>query len=232
MNRGGGKRAALLILCLAGAILFTGLGVWQMERRQWKLALIERVESRIHATPMAAPPRLAWAGFDAKAEEYRRVRVRGEFLHDRETMVDALTERGPGFWALTPLRTADGIVLINRGFVPSRQAPSILPEGDVAVTGLLRPSEPGGRFLRPNRPGEDRWYSRDVAAIAAARGLTGVAPFFIDAERASHPGFPVGGMTVVEFRNTHLIYALTWFGLATLSVWGLVLLRKPGQASA
>jgi surfeit locus 1 family protein len=54
------------------------------------------------------------------------------------------------------------------------------------VTGLLRMSEPRGAFLRHNDAAANHWYSRDVRAIAAARGLTGVAPYFIDAE-AAHP---------------------------------------------
>jgi len=163
--------------------------------------------------------------------EYRRVQVHGTYLHDRETLVDAVTALGPGAWVITPLRTADGVVLINRGFVPpaledpaGRAAGQI--EGEVEIIGLLRKSEPEGRILRSNQPVADRWFSRDVAAIAAARDLAGVAPFFIDAEAG--PGaasVPQGGLTVVRFRNAHLTYAVTWFGLAALCVAGVVLMQ-------
>jgi surfeit locus 1 family protein len=91
-------------------------------------------------------------------------------------------------------------------------------DGPVTVTGLLRVTEPRGGFLRANDPASGRWYSRDVAAIAEAKGLGGaVAPYFIDAGAAPNAGgLPVGGITVVDFRNAHLSYALTWFGLAAL----------------
>jgi surfeit locus 1 family protein len=57
--------------------------------------------------------------------------------------------------------------------------------------------------------------TRDVSAIAAARGLSKVAPYFIDAEAAEVPNaWPRGGMTVGTFTNIHLVYAMTWFGLA------------------
>ena len=83
------------------------------------------------------------------------------------------------------------------------------------MTGLLRISEPKGAYLRANDPVSDRWYSRDVAAIAAARELAPVAPYFIDADATSVPaGLPVGGLTVLELPNNHLVYALTWFVLA------------------
>jgi len=235
VNAGGGKRAFLLCLCLLAALLFGALGIWQLERRAWKLDLIERVEARVHAPPVAPPGPDEWAGLDPKALEYRRVRVTGVLLHSRETLVDALTELGPGSWVITPLRTAQGIVLINRGFVPpEREAQSTRAAGqetgEVTITGLLRLPEPGGRFLRPNRPAEERWFSRDVAAIAQARGLSDVAPFFIDAEAGADPGeYPRGGLTIVRFRNVHLLYALTWFGLAALSAGGLALLLFPAH---
>jgi hypothetical protein len=105
------------------------------------------------------------------------------------------------------------------------------PPGTVTVTGLLRKSEPHGGFLRANDPEAGRWYSRDVAAIATSRRLAGVAPFFLDADGTPNPGgFPVGGLTVVRFRNAHLVYALTWFALSGLSAFGaLLVLRRPGS---
>ncbi|WP_426410209.1 SURF1 family protein [Bradyrhizobium ganzhouense] len=211
----------LTILSLAAFVVLIGLGVWQVERRTWKLALIDRVEQRIHAPAQQIPARAAWPTISAAGDEYRHVSVSGRFLHDRETLVQAVTEEGPGYWVLTPLQRADGTtILINRGFVPSeRRDPSTRkagnPDGQVEVTGLLRITEPKGGFLRDNVPQHNRWYSRDVAAIAAARDLQNVAPFFVDADAGSQSGSgPIGGLTVVRFPNNHLIYALTWFALA------------------
>jgi surfeit locus 1 family protein len=227
------SRLLLLGLALLGAIGFAALGVWQVERRAWKLDLIARVESRIHAAPVAIPAPARWGSVAGPSHAYRRVRATGIFLHDRETLVQAVTQYGAGAWVLTPLRTAASVVLVNRGFVPdSRRDPATRRsgqvEGPVTVTGLLRMSEPSGAFLRSNDAGANRWFSRDVAAIAAARGLDGVAPFFVDADAAPNPGgYPVGGLTVVAFRNNHLVYALTWFGLAGLCAFAaLLLLRK------
>jgi surfeit locus 1 family protein len=218
----------LLLLVAA----FLALGAWQVQRLFWKLDLIARVESRVTADPMPAPARAEWPGITPEKDEYRRVAATGLFQHDRTVLVQAVTERGAGFWVLTPLRLPDETtVIINRGFVPAdRRAPadrlgSELAAGPVAVTGLLRLSEPGGGFLRANDPANDRWFSRDVAAIAAAKGLADVAPYFIDADATPNPGgLPVGGMTVIAFRNSHLVYALTWFALAAMSaaaVWAV-----------
>jgi surfeit locus 1 family protein len=212
--------ALLALLGVAGLI---ALGVWQIERRAWKLALIDRVEQRIHAAPEPMPGPASWSAVNAANDEYRRVTVTGRFLHDRETLVQAVTDEGGGFWLLTPLETAGGtVVLINRGFVPpERRDPARRHDGNpatpVIITGLLRLTEPKGGFLRNNDAAADRWYSRDVEAIAAARGLPRVAPFFIDADATpGRSGYPRGGLTVVKFHNSHLIYALTWFGLALM----------------
>ena len=225
-------RPSLLLLTLGMlcVVLLTALGIWQIERRAWKLALIERVEQRVHAAPVPLPPPSSWPAITAASDEYRRFIVNGRFLNGDETLVQALTVEGSGYWVLTPLRTADGAtVLVNRGFVPpEKRDPATrqdgAPQGTVSVTGLLRISEPNGDFLRNNDPAAGRWYSRDVAAIAAVHRLSHTAPFFIDADAAPNPGgTPVGGLTIVRFPNNHLIYALTWFALALML--GAALLR-------
>lgn len=226
------KRLLLLGLCGALALLFAGLGIWQVERLQWKLDLMERVEARVKASPERVGYFRNLERLAPRDLEYRKVTVSGRFDHERETLVEALTERGPGFWVLTPLIGAGGTMIVNRGFVPpDRRAPGSRSagqvQGPIEVTGLLRLSEPEGRFLRANRPADERWYSRDVAAIARARDLGDVPALFLDADATANPGgYPMGGLTVVRFRNTHLVYALTWFALAGLSLWGVVLLLR------
>jgi surfeit locus 1 family protein len=238
VTRRGGKRAALLILALLATGLFTALGVWQVNRREWKLDLIARVTARVNVPAAPLPSPATWPSLNDRDDSYRHVTVRGVFLNDRETLVQALTELGAGYWVLAPLRTADGTILINRGFVPpekrepaKRQAGQ--SSGPVTVTGLLRMTEPEGSLLRSNNPATDRWYSRDVVMIARKRGLTQVAPFFIDADSMPNPGgYPVGGLTIVTFRNAHLIYAVTWFMLAALSAAGaFLLLRHPTRTT-
>jgi surfeit locus 1 family protein len=218
--------AILVVAALAGLV---ALGTWQLQRRVWKLDLIARVQQRVHALPVPAPGPQAWSQVSADHDAYRRVRVSGVFLNDRETLVQAVTVDGPGFWVLTPLRTPTGfIVLVNRGFVPpEHRAPSSRTAGETSgattIVGLMRMSEPKGAFLHKNAPADGRWYSRDVAAIAADRDLSGVAPYFIDADATPNPGgLPVGGLTVIAFPNSHLVYAITWFSLAIMLAAGAI----------
>ena len=219
------RRARPLSLALTALVLFAGfaaLGSWQLVRLQWKTALIERVNARVHAAPVAPPA-------EAGGHDYLRVRVTGRFLHRLAVPVQAVTVLGPGFWVLTPLERVDGsIILVNRGYVPKFVPEPVARSAPVEVTGLLRLSEPGGAFLRNNDARHGRWYSRDVAAIAKAQGLQPVAPYFIDAEAwpQGAANWPVGGLTVIAFHNNHLVYALTWYALAAMVAGAWFYLRR------
>jgi surfeit locus 1 family protein len=198
------RRPTMRLAGLAGAALmcagFLALGCWQLWRLQWKLALIERVNQRVHATPVPAPGPAQWPHLSATADEYLRVTAAGTWLPTYSTRVQASTELGTGFWLLTPLCRPDGtVLLVNRGFVPARPAdyapaaPARAPanaclphgaggQGEATITGLLRLSEPRGSVVRYNDAASSRWYSRDVDAIAGAHRLRRVAPYFIDAQ--------------------------------------------------
>jgi surfeit locus 1 family protein len=228
------------IALAAGAILtlvlFSGfvlLGNWQVHRLHWKLGLIHDVTTRVHAPPVVAPGPTQWPKIAGGQQQYLHVSLQGEFLDGEQTLVHGSSEDGYGFWVLAPLRTDRGfIVLVNRGYIPAdfpgtpKYAQMKPPTGKVTLTGLLRSSEPGGGFLRPNRPTDDQWYSRDVSAIASAKGLPAndVAPYFIDADatpsRSSASSWPHAGLTVVHFPNNHLGYLITWYLLALMVAGG------------
>lgn len=199
---------------------------------QWKHALIARVDARVHAAPVALPSDARLGGTGAADLEYLRVRASGVYQGSATALVRAATELGTGYWTMTPLRLADGRqVWINRGFVPAgtsaATAGATAPGGRVTVIGLLRKSEPKGSILQSNRPEGDRWYARDVAAMASARGIGAVLPAFVDAqvEQADAPSSaklrPVPGLTQIRFPDSHLTYALTWFAMALFSAVGL-----------
>lgn len=226
-------RLAVSVGLLMLFVGFVALGVWQVQRLAWKTELIAQVDARVHAAPTPAQGPNRWAGVTREHDQYRRVLLRGVYRHDKETLVQAVTDAGGGFWVMTPLVDARGFtVLVNRGFVPpGRKAPDTRADGQTegvqTVIGLLRISEPKGGFLRANDAEHDLWRSRDVAAIAAKRDLGQVAPYFVDADATPNPGgWPLGGQTVIRFPNSHLIYALTWFGMALLTLVGLVLFRR------
>jgi surfeit locus 1 family protein len=212
------------IAALAGIAALVSLGNWQMQRLAWKEGLIAAIAERTHAEPvtLAAAEERAGRGKDV---EYTRVAVRGRLLNDREIHLYALDDAGdPGFHVITPLRLADdGIVLVNRGFVPNelkepgKRMAGQLP-GDITVTGLLRHRDAPSMFIPGNDAARNIWYWRDIDAMAATLGpeAVHVHRVIVDAEAspAAPGGWPKGGATRLELPNRHLEYALTWYGLA------------------
>lgn len=211
----------LLAIAFVGFIL---LGNWQVHRYHLKVKIAHDVATRVHAPPVPAPGPAQWASIAAGHDQYLHVSLHGRFIGSMQTLVHGPSSKGYGYWVMAPLRTDRGfIVLVNRGYIPSdlpgtaafaKIAPS---DGEIALTGLLRLSEPRGGFLRHNDPAKNEWFSRDVAAIAATHHLPArqVAPYFVDADAAaSGKPWPAAGLTNIHFYNHSFGYAVTWYLLA------------------
>ena len=206
----------LAAISAMGALL--ALGTWQMDRMQWKEALIAERGQRLAAPPVNLPAQVA----APEALEYRRVQAVGRFLHDRELYMAGRSRRGQsGYHVIAPLQRADGsAVLVDRGWVPlDRKLPQSrdqgLVDGQVTIQGLARvPQRPG--WLTPKNQVEGNfWFYVDVPAMAAAASLSNVLPVYIEAGLAPNPGgLPVGGQPETNLPNNHLQYAITWYALA------------------
>ena len=216
-------------LTVACAVLFAilcGLGVWQLERLQWKLALIATVNGHLADAPIGLDQILR---LPADQAQYRPVTLHGRFDHGKEAYVFTTDAAGDAVYhVLTPFTTDDGrVLMVDRGMVTAdRLAPASRAAGNVQgptrVTGVWRVPDAPGFFTPAADLGKRTWYARDLAGIAAADHVVLAAPVVIEAGPAPNPGgWPKGGQTVVHFRNQHLSYAITWFGLAgcLLGVW-------------
>jgi len=212
--------------------VLVSLGNWQVRRLAWKQDLIARVSER----PKAAAVDLRQVGLAGigdvesflQENEYRRVRLRGEYRQEGEVRVFTAVEEphgghfsGPGFFILTPLETAPDAetVYVNRGFVPQEQSDSYArpPAGMVEIEGLLRAPERGSWFTPDPDLAKHTFYARDPLRIAAATGLAGgTLGLSVDLLASEKPaaGLPQAGETLMSFPNDHLQYAITWYGLA------------------
>jgi surfeit locus 1 family protein len=225
----------MLITAFVVSVLL-GLGIWQLDRLGAKEQLIDSVTRRVADAAIPLPPQSQWGTLNKPSDDFLKVSVSGEFLHDKEVYLFMLytppneREPTPGHAVITPLQREDGsLVLINRGFVPEskrepQSRPQSLVKGPVTVTGLLRLPQAHSWFDADDNVAKRLFYTRDPQAMARAVGLDRVAPFVIEADATANPGgWPKGGNTVVSFANNHLQYAITWFTLA-LAVFGLFLI--------
>ena len=223
-------RSLLLPALLVFAVLIA-LGIWQIERKASKEALIAVLTERVAAPPQALPAAKDWTTLNRASDEYRRVKFTASFDNASEALVFAAATAfrpdvtNPGDWVFTPARLNDGrLIVVNRGFVPdTRRDPKSRPQGQIAepieITGALRWPDERHWFTPSDDPARNLWFTRDPAGIAAAKGLDPkmVAPFYVEQEAPVPPGgLPQPGKLVIVLPDNHLQYALTWFGLAAV----------------
>ena len=209
---------ALTVACAALFASLIWLGVWQLDRLQWKLALIADVDRSLHAPPVSPDDGGTMQGL----REYTRVALTGRFDNGKEAYTFGTDAGGaPVYHVIVPFETRGGrTFLVDRGIVPkekrdpaTRAAGRI--EGITRVVGVWRTPDRPGMFTPAPDLAHRIWYAHDLAAIAKADGVTLTAPVIVEADATPNPGgWPKGGQTVVKFRNEHLQYAITWFLLA------------------
>jgi cytochrome oxidase assembly protein ShyY1 len=229
-KRDGGI-AGFGIFTLAMVALFAGLGVWQLQRRAEKHALIAALTERLAAVPQALPPSSQWSALEPSRDEFRRVRLTATFARLPDAMVYSSGSAvrsdisGPGTWAFMPAKLPAGeTVVVNAGFVQNtmqdrrqedRVVTPLITGEPVTLTGYIRFPEKAGMLTPPENPAKRLWFTRDHLAMARTLGWNDVAPFYIDLETpVPASGIPRPGPLEVHLKDDHLQYAITWFGLA------------------
>ena len=209
----------LTLFFLPALAALIALGVWQLDRLQWKLGLIEEMTRNMSAAPIPVDRTLAMKASDA---QYRHVSLTGRFDNSKEAYVYTTARDGaPVYHVVTPFILDDErVFLVDRGLIPlplrdpaTRQAGEL--EGERSIGGIWRTPDAPGPFTPAPDLAHRTWYSRDLKSIAKADGIASAAPVIIEADAAPNPGgWPKGGQTIVDLPNDHLQYAVTWFALA------------------
>jgi cytochrome oxidase assembly protein ShyY1 len=219
------------IFTLVMLILFVGLGVWQLQRRVEKHALIAALDQRLAAAPVPLPPPSQWRTLTPAKDEFRRVRFTATYQSSLDAMVYSSGSAirgdisGPGTWAFMPARLPTGeTIAINAGFVPNtmqdrgmqdRAVAALLTNKPVMMTGYIRFPEAAGMLTPAAEHTKRLWFARDQLAMAQALGWDHVAPFYIDLETpVPASGIPKPGPLEVHLADNHMQYAITWFSLA------------------
>ena len=226
-----GHRRGFGMFTLAMVALFVGLGVWQLQRRIEKHALIAALTERLATAPAPLPSPSAWRTLEPAKDEFRRVSFTAAYARLPDAMVysagSAVREdiSGPGTWAFLPAALPGGeTIVINTGFVPNTmqdrgvedRAVALLVTGaPVTLTGYIRFPETAGLLTPSENLAKRLWFARDHLAMAHALGWGAVAPFYVDLEApAPENGIPKPGPLDVHLKDDHMQYAITWFTLA------------------
>jgi len=230
-----GHRVGFGLFTLTMVAAFVGLGIWQLQRRVEKHALIAALTERLAAEPVPLPPASEWNSLTPARDEFRRVRFKATFDPAARASVytsgSALRDdiSGPGIWVFWPATLSDGhVVAVNMGFVPDPVNDHSAGVGSMTnsvitspsqVTGYVRFPETAGLLTPSPSLGKRLWFTRDHLAIARALGWSGggktVAPFYIDLEQpVASSVIAKPGPLHVHLKDDHLQYAITWFALA------------------
>ena len=223
------------VFTLVMVALLVGLGLWQLQRRVEKHALIAALNERFAAAPVALPQPSQWSALTPERDEFRRVRFSATYESRPDAMVyssgSAVRDdiSGPGTWAFLPARLATGeTVVINTGFVQNtmqdraqqdRAVTRLITHEPVNLSGYIRFPESKGMLTPPQDVAKRLWFTRDHPAMARSLGWGDdgkpVAPFYIDLEQPlPASGIPKPGPLRVHLKDDHLQYAITWFALA------------------
>ena len=221
-------RIVLTLFALGAFGILIALGMWQLQRRDWKNDLITRFEQALSEPPIPyEPPR---PNADERSREFTRVKASGAVDEAKTVKIlvpvpeeaRAQTQDGFGYLLLQPLTLNNAIVFVNRGFVPRSVADrGDIKGGEATVTGILRLSEKPGWLLPAPDLTKRLFFSADIPQMANAAGLSGprtVTSEYIEAEPSPQASeWPMARNPhelLAAIPNRHLEYALTWFGLA------------------
>ena len=219
------------VFTLLMVVLFVGLGVWQLQRRVEKHALIAALTERLAAPPGGMPSPAQWNALTPASDEFRRVSFTAAYDSRADAMVyssgSAVREdiSGPGTWAFLPARLPSGeTVVVNAGFVTNtmqdrsvedRAVAPLVTDRPMTLTGYLRFPEKAGLLTPAEHPATRLWFTRDQLSMAHALSWGEVAPFYVDLETpVPASGIPKPGPLEVHLRDDHMQYAITWFSLA------------------
>jgi cytochrome oxidase assembly protein ShyY1 len=228
--------AGFFVVTLVMVVTCLGLGLWQLQRRVEKHALIAALDERLAASPEALPPQAQWGALTPAKDEFRRVSFIATYAKAPDAMVyssgSAVRDdvSGPGTWAFLPAQTDGTIVAVNTGFVQNtmqdraqqdRAVGRLVTGEPVKLTGYLRFPEAAGTLTPAENVAKRLWFARDHLGMARALGWgeggKQVAPFYVDLESPlPASGIPKPGPLHVRLKDDHLQYAITWFGLAAV----------------
>lgn len=221
------RAAGAVILGIVGTAVLLALGTWQVQRLEWKEALIAAIEGRLAAEPVPLP-----RDPDPAADAFLRVALAGRIAGEPLHVLTSVKPEGPGYRVVAPFETEGRRILVDLGYIPEeRKAEALRPEPrSVAVVGALHWPEGGDAFTPVPDLGRNIWFVRDIEPMAAAAGTE---PLMVVAEAHDLGAWPRALRLGIDLPNNHLGYAITWFSLAAVwAVMSVLLVRRERARSA
>lgn len=198
------KQILAAILLVAGLVVFVSLGVWQLQRLEWKEGIIAEIEGQIAGDPVALPD-----SPDTETDRYLPVEITGAFGPGEIHVLVSHRDYGPGFRVIAPFTTESGrTLMVDRGFIPTDRKGDEHSTGPATVEGNLHWPDERDTYTPDDDVAGNWWYARDVEKMA---GALGTDPLLVIARSETDPAILPMPVTTEAIRNKHFEYAMTWF---------------------
>ena len=186
--------------------IFLALGSWQLVRLNWKLDLIEQIQSSLKDEPININ--------NTALKNYLRIKAVGTIDFENQIYLYNLNEKGePGFEVINPIKINKENYLLNRGWIPfnkkNEKEINIIDENN--IVGILRKQIKANMFKPKNDISNNYWFTLNRQDLYKLTGEK-FSPYII--YLSSKNELPKAKMITANISNNHKKYAITWFSLA------------------
>lgn len=214
-----------LLFGFFGGIVLISLGVWQVQRLEWKRAILNEIDIKIHSDHVSLP-----IYTDEENDNFLPVYIKGKVGEQSLYYLTSRRSWGPGYRVISPFEMENRTILLDRGFIPTQLKETHTNPMFAEVEGnLLWPDEWDSLFTP--EPENDIWFARELERMSM---VLETEPLMVVAGSTTNedPDITPWPVTTEGIPNDHLQYAITWFSLAIIWIvltayWILRIARSP-----
>ena len=187
-------------------VVLISLGTWQLVRLNWKVELINQIETSLKDKPVNLS--------NSTLKNYLRIETNGKINFKKQIYLYNLNEKGvPGFEVINPLIVNNQNYLLNRGWIPldNRNNKKINEIDENNIIGILIKQKKANRFKPKNDILDNYWFTLDREDVFKFTGKK-FSPFIIYLSNKNE--LPKPKLINANISNNHKKYAITWFSLA------------------
>ena len=186
--------------------VFIALGSWQIIRLNWKLELINQIETSLKDNPVILST--------TTQKNYLKIKTNGLIDFEKQIYLYNLNEKGkPGFEVVNQIKIGKKNYLLNRGWVQfdkkDNKIINIVDESN--IIGILKKQIKPNRFKPDNDILNNYWFTLNRDDISKLTGKK-FSPYII--YLSGNIELPKPKLITANISNNHKKYAMTWFSLS------------------
>ena len=200
------------------------LGVWQLQRLEWKNILIENFNELKTSTAIELS--------NVTKKEFIKIKSKGTINRNNKIFFPAKTYNGKvGVRIASEFTSENGSVyLIDEGWFKNSDFKYFKSNKDIFeenIIGYIRYPREAKLFTPINNVLKNEWYTYNLEEISDFFSQSLNKAIFIKKLNPNKESFLISSTHIHQFRNNHLQYAITWFCMSfAFFIMFLVYLKK------